>query len=120
MVNHFLDVTIKKGNMPDLHFLEIQEELGLQFLPQQIDIDEQMQILSIAITPFTIEVVNSSLKRSKNWLKTRKFADSWFIENSLIDKLVNSCSSIVDGVKICNLDEATSLVFDKSMKKLTR
>lgn len=118
MVNHFLDVTIEKGNIPDLHFLEIQEELGVQFLPERINIDEQMQVLSIAITPFTMEVVDNSLKRSKNWLKTRKFADSWFIEDSLIDKLVNSCSNIVDGVKICNIDEAVALVFDESMQKL--
>lgn len=118
IVNHFLAVTIEKANIPDLHFLEIQEELGIQFLPERIDIDEQMQTLSVAISPFTKEVVDNSLQRSKNWPKKRKFADSWFMESSLIDKLVNKCSSIVDGIKVCDLDTAIGLVFNESMEKM--
>lgn len=118
IVNHFLAVTIESGNIPDLHFLEIQEELGFHFLPEKIDVDSLMQTLSVEIAPFTMDVVDQSLQRSKKWLKSRKFADSWFMESSLIDKLVNRCSSIIDGIKVCNLDEAILLVFKESMEKL--
>lgn len=118
IVNHCLAVTIENGNMPALHFLEIQEELGINFLPEKIDIDSIMQTLSVEIAPFTMEVVDNSLQRSKKWLKTRRFADSWFMESSLIDKLVNRCSSIEDGIKVCNLDDAIVLVFQESLENL--
>lgn len=116
IASHFLAVTIENGNIPDLHFLEIQEELGMHFLPEKIDVDSLMQNLSVEIVPFTMEVVDESLQRSKKWVKSRRFADSWFMESSLIDKLVNRCSSIIDGIKVCNLDEAISLVFKESME----
>lgn len=117
IVNHFLALTIANGVMPDLHFLEIQEELGISFRPQRIDLDDLMQTLSVSISPFTPEVVQSSLERSKKWLNTRKFADSWFMESADIDRLVNSCSSIVDGVKICDLKKAMPLVFNECIEK---
>lgn len=117
LVNHFLAITISKGNMPDLHLLEIQEELGLQFIPEMIDINDLMQKLSIQINPFTEDVVENSLNRSKKWLKNKRFADSWFIESPDIDRLVNSCSSYVDGIKICATNAAMDKVFQEHMEK---
>ncbi len=117
MVNHFLALTVENGNVPDLHFLEIQEELGIYFRPHRIDIDDLMQTLSVTISPFTIEVVEDSLQRSKKWLTQRKFADSWFMESSNIDKFVNRCSSIIDGVKVCDLNAAMQLVFTECLEK---
>lgn len=117
MVNHFLAVTIENGDVPDLHFLEMQEELGLNFRPQRLDIDDIIQTLSVTISPFTKEVVESSLEGSKKWLKQKKLADSWFMESSQIDKMVNSCSNIVDGIKLCDLQQASDLVFNECIEK---
>lgn len=116
ITNHFLAVTMEQGLVPDLHLLEIQEELGVQFLPKKLDIDDLIQKLGVLISPFTAEVVELSLLRSKKWLKNKKFTESWFIEGATIDKLVNQCSSFVDGIKICQLDEACNLIFQKNME----
>lgn len=113
LVNHFLAETLAHGGLPNLHFLEIQEELGLHFLPRSMDIEAMMQSISVQISPFTTEVINRSLMRSKRWFKTKTFADSWFIENATIDKLVNQCSGFVGGVKICELEKAANLVFEE-------
>ena len=37
MTNHFLAVMLENKNVPDLHLLEIQEELGVKFTPEKID-----------------------------------------------------------------------------------
>lgn len=116
MVNHFLAVTIEQGNMPDLHLLQIQEELGVQFLPQRLDVDQCMQQLAVQITPFTPEVVQTSLKRSKSWTKNKRFTESWYVENARIDKWVNRNCSFVDGVKVCHFDDAMEAVFEKEME----
>jgi hypothetical protein len=116
MTNHFLAIMLEQGVMPDLHLLEIHEELGFAFLPEKLDVDDLIQQLGVTISPFTAETVDSSLKRSKKWLKTKKFTESWFIESASIDKLVNRCSSFVDGVKICKLDEAVEVVFRENME----
>lgn len=117
LTNHFLAVTLAQSGMPDLHLLEIQEELGLQFIPQTLDIDSLMQQLSVQITPFTEETIQKSLQRSKKWPKTKPFVDSWFVENAQIDKLVNQCSGFVDGVKICDLEQAIKRVFSDEFEQ---
>ncbi|MDF1758311.1 MAG: hypothetical protein P1U74_08445 [Legionellaceae bacterium] len=116
LTNHFLSVMIDKGNMPDIHLLEIQEALGIQFLPEKIDVDDMIQKLGVLISPFTPDVVEESLKRSKKWLKNKKFTESWFIESASIDKLVNRCSSFEEGVKICQLDQAIEVVITENME----
>ncbi|OGV29497.1 MAG: hypothetical protein A3E88_00160 [Legionellales bacterium RIFCSPHIGHO2_12_FULL_35_11] len=117
MANHFLAETLESYGMPDLHLLEIQEELGLNFVPKKIDVDEVIEKLGVLINPFTEEVVEASLKRSKNWLKTKNFAESWFIESQKIDRLVNQCSSFEDGVKVCRLQEAVESVFQNYLEQ---
>lgn len=117
IVNHFLALTIETGDVPDLHFLEMQEEIGVNFRPKRLDIDDLIQTLSVTISPFTKDVVESSLESSKKWLKKKKFADSWFMESAEIDKMVNSCSSIVDGIKVCDLQKAEKLVFNECIEK---
>lgn len=111
MINHFLSLTIAQGSMPDLHLLEMQEVLGLNLLPEALDVDYLLEQLGIQITPFTAESMQTSLKRSKSWPKNKRFTDSWFVENSRIDKLVNQCSSFVDGTRVCRFDEAMVAVF---------
>ncbi|KTC65707.1 Uncharacterised protein (plasmid) [Legionella adelaidensis] len=111
MVNHFLAVTIEVGEMPDLHLLEIEEELGLHFLPQKIDLEYFIEHIAIQISPFTQETVNQSLKRSKSWPKNKRFTESWFLENASVDKIVNRCCSFVDGVKVCRFEDAMDAVF---------
>ena len=111
LTNHFLAVTLENGAMPDLHFLEIQEELGLHFLPQRIDIADRMQQIGVHISPVTTQVIQQSLQRSKHWFKTKPFVDSWFVENATIDKLVTQCSGFANGIKVCELDKALALVF---------
>lgn len=117
LTNHFLAVTLTHGSMPDLQLLEIQEELGLQFIPQTLDIDNLMQQLSVQISPFTEETIQLSLQRSKKWPKSKPFVDSWFVENAQVDKLVNLCSGFIDGVKICELDQAITTVFSEEFEQ---
>lgn len=116
LTKHFLATTLERGDMPDLHLLEIQETLGLNFTPEPLDIEDILNQLGVQISPFTNEVMNESLNRSKSWPKKKPFTESWFIENSRIDKLVNRCSSFVDGVKVCNIKEAMELVFAEELE----
>jgi hypothetical protein len=116
IVEHFLAVTIECGEIPYLHFLEIQELLGLRLRPNKLDIDYLLDQLSVQISPFTPEVIKESLKRSKSWLKSKPFTESWYLENPLIDKIVNHNSSFVDGVKVCRLEDAMNAVFEEEME----
>ncbi len=116
MTEHFLAVTIQKGEVPHLHFLEIQELLGMRFRPKLLDIEYLFEHLSIQIAPFTQEVIAQSLRRSKSWLKNKQFTESWYLENSTVDKIVNHNSSFIDGVKVCRLDDAINEVFSQEME----
>ena len=117
MTNHFLAVTLAQSGMPDLHLLEIQEELGVQFTAQMLDVDDVMQQLSVQISPFTEETIQTSLKRSQKWPHTKQFVESWFVENAQVDKLVNQCSGFVDGIKVCELDQAVAAVFEEELEQ---
>lgn len=116
ITNHFLALTVERGDVPDLHLLAIQEALGLHFIPEKIDIDEMIQQLGISIVPFTPDSINQSLIKSASWLDTKPFAYSWYIENSQIDKLVNRCCHFVDGVKVCRFEEAMHEVLNEYME----
>ncbi len=116
MVEHFLAVTIEKNDIPYLHFLEIQELLGLRLRPNKLDLDYLFEQLGVQIIPFTEEAIQESLQRSKSWLKSKQFTESWYIENPLVDKIVNHNSSFVDGVKVCRLAEAMDDVFTEEME----
>jgi len=111
MTNHFLALTIEQGGMPDLHLLEMQEELGLHFSPQKLDVAYMIEQFAVQISPFTQDYMQSSLTRSKSWPKNKRFTESWYVENAQVDKLVNRCCSFVDGVKVCRFEEALALVF---------
>ncbi|MDP3269865.1 MAG: hypothetical protein Q8M40_12585 [Legionella sp.] len=116
IVAHFLAVTIERGEIAHLHFLEILELLGLRIRPEKMDIEYVLGQLSVQITPFTQEVIFDSLQRSKNWLKNKSFTESWFLENPTIDKIVNHNSNFVDGIKVCRLADAMNDVFEKEME----
>jgi len=75
-----------------------------------------MDELSVQITPFTEDVMTSSLQRSKLWLKNKQFTESWYLENPLVDKIVNHNSSFIDGVKVCRLEDAIADVFTEEME----
>ena len=117
MTNHFLGLTHAKEEMPDLHLLEVQEMLGLHFQPALIDIPYTIEQLSVEITPFTPDAMQSALMRSKNWAQKKRFTESWYIENAHIDKLVNRCCTIIEGTKVCALEEAKQLVFAFEFEK---
>lgn len=117
MTNHFLAVTIHSGDMPNLHLLEIQEALGMSFHPQYLDIAYLMEQLAVQISPFTPDTVYTSLQRSKNWPKNKRFTESWYLESPKVDGLVNRCCTFVDGVKVCRFEEAIALVFSEEMEQ---
>lgn len=116
MIEHFLAILHERGMVPPIHFLEIQELLGLRLRPNKLDLDSLFEELSIQISPFTQEVIDESLQRSKNWLKTKPFTESWYLENPVIDKIVNQNCSFVEGVKVCRLEEAVDQVFDQELE----
>ncbi len=116
MANHFLAVTLSHGEMPDLHLLEIQEELGVTLTPQLLDIPDVMNQLEILVHPFTPESIQAAFARSKNWSKTKSFTESWYMENAVIDKLVNRCCSFIKGTKVCRTEEAIALIFSEVME----
>ncbi|MFA5958968.1 MAG: hypothetical protein WC785_00445 [Tatlockia sp.] len=113
LTNHFLEVSIRCRGIPHLHLLELQEAIGLHFNPIPLDIPYLMDFLSIQIAPFTAEEMELSFKRSKKWAKNKRFAESWYIESAEVDKLVNRRCTIVDGIKICALEEAMDDVFER-------
>lgn len=116
MTNHFLALTIEQGGIPDLHLLEMQEELGLHWLPSKLDVEYLIEQLGVQISPFTLESMQASFKRSKTWPKNKRFTESWYIENAHIDKLVNRSCSFIDGVKVCRFADAMSAVFAEEME----
>lgn len=116
MAEHFLALTIEQGQIPNVHLLEIQELSGLKLRPKKLDLDDLFEQLSVQITPFTEEAISESLLRSKSWLKSKAFTESWYLESPLIDKIVNHNSSFVDGVKVCQLDDAIKDVFAEEME----
>lgn len=116
LLSHFLAITLENQSMPDLHLLEIQQLLGWHLSPQRLDIEATMASLSIQITPFTEEARQLSFKRSKSWLSTKAFTETWFVENANVDKLVNRCSTFVDGVKVCHTKDAMAAVFTHELE----
>ncbi|WP_419419646.1 hypothetical protein ACNVED_14260 [Legionella sp. D16C41] len=116
LTEHFLALTINQGSMPDLHLLEIQELLGINFYPNTLEVAALIAELSVQIAPFTPNAMQVSFKRSKNWLNTRSFTESWYIENANVDKLVNRCSSFVDGIKLCVIEDAITAVLEHEME----
>lgn len=116
MLEHFLITTVQHGSTPPIQFLEIIELLGLRIRPNALDKSSLFEQLSIEIVPFTQDTITMSLQRSKNWLKTKSFTESWYIESPIIDKIVNHNSSFVDGVKVCRLNDAIADVFAEEME----
>ncbi len=117
LTEHFLAWSIDEGHMPDLHLLEIQEALGLEWRPSHLELDHLLEELAIQISPFTQESINASFKRSKTWPKNKRFTETWYVENAYIDKLVNQNSSFIDGVKVCRIEEAMKAVFANEMEQ---
>lgn len=62
LTNHFLALTLEHGGMPDLHLLEIQEEMGIHFIPKSIDLPFLMEELGVQISPFTPDVIEGVVK----------------------------------------------------------
>lgn len=112
MIQHFLEETLKRKQMPDLHLLELQEEIGETFLPEPIDIAATMEQLAVQIDPFTPEVVQKALKRSKNWFRQKSYVHAWFVENAEVDRWVNRYSAYENGVKTCQYQEAMHAIFE--------
>lgn len=113
MTEHFLSLMLKQNAVPSIYLLEIQELLHHTFIPNEIDVNQVIKELAIQISPFTPEVIQSSFKRSRTWSQSKAFTESWYLEHPQIDKLVNRYCSIVEGVKICEMDEAISSLFSE-------
>lgn len=116
LMEHFLAISIEQGEIPHVHFLEIQELLGIRVRPNKLDLQDLFEQLSVQITPFTPDAILKSLQRSKSWLKSKSFTESWYLENSLIDKIVNHNSSFIDGIRVCCMEEAMNAVFAEEME----
>ena len=116
MTGHFLALTIERHEIPDLHLLEMQEELDLHWFPRKLDVPYLLEHLAVQISPFNPESIQASFLRSKSWTKNKRFTESWYVENAQIDKLVNRCCSFIDGVKVCRFEEAEQAVLSHEME----
>lgn len=116
IIEHFLALTRERGDIPYLYFLEVEEMLGVRFKPNLLSWSSLFDQLSVQIVPFNQEALENSLKRSKAWLKKQRFTESWFLENQSIDKIVNSNSTFVNGVKICHMEDAIAAVFQEEIE----
>lgn len=117
MAKHFLHETLERGAMPDVHFVEILELLGVEIKPESIDIPSMMFSLSVQISPFTPDAMRQSFMRSKITLLEKQFTESWFVEDPEVDRLVNRESKIVNGIRVCDIEKATELVFSEQLQK---
>ncbi len=111
MTNHFLAMTLERGDVPSLHFLEFQEALGIHFVPEPLNVSEVLETLKVQVEPFTPAVIEAALKRSGNWLRAKRFAASWYLESEQIDKRVNQNCYFSEGTKVCSLEKAMEDVF---------
>lgn len=116
LTNHFLALNVEQGQMPNLHLLEIQELLQLAFVPKRLDTETLLRNLTVQISPFTPEQLQTSLKRSKRWLKIKRFAYAWFSEQASIDKLVNRHCYFKDGIKVCDSSHAVNDVLTRAFE----
>ncbi|MDX2345753.1 MAG: hypothetical protein QNK11_02615 [Legionella sp.] len=116
MTGHFLAMTLEKGDVPGLHFLELQEVLGQHFIPEYLDVPRLMAELTVQIEPFTQDVIDAAFKRSARWLETKAFAVSWYLENDRVDKLVNKNCYFSEGTKVCKFEEAMVDVLHDEME----
>ena len=111
IVNHFLSVMIARGRLPDLHFLAIEEALGMHWRPQPLNVKEVLEQLAVNKTPFTPAQITDALRHSKTWPRKKPYTESWYLESAEIDKLVNQCCSFIDGIKVCQFEKAMEAVF---------
>lgn len=116
MINHFLFVMGKHGEVPPLHLLEVQALLGLEFYPEQLDVSLTLQALGVQIHPFTADRMEEGIRRSRIWFREKTFTQSWFEEDGTVDTYVNQCCSFVKGVKVCTLDKACELIIKEVLE----
>lgn len=117
MTNHFLACSQAQGLVPNLNLLHIQEMLGLIFRPEKLDEHAILEDFAVQMTPFTEEIVQQSFKRSQLWPKSKEYTESWYEENSEVDKYVNRHCEIKQGVKACHFQEAMEDVFTYVFEK---
>lgn len=117
LIQHFIAVTIQRGDVPPIRLLELQENLGLEWISEAIHVDEMIKKLTVQLHPFTEELVQDSIRHSQGWMSTKSLVHSWFEEDLNIDQRVNICCSIVDGVKVCAIEQATEEILTQVLEK---
>lgn len=117
MANHFLSYNCQLGEFPDVHVMALAEALGTSFHPEPIALKACIEAELVRIQPFTQERVQAALTRSSQWLRSRAFAQSWFMESSAIDKIVNRFSQWQQGVRVCDMTRAHEAVLDELLLK---
>ncbi len=117
ILNHFLFQTIEAGRIPDIRLLQLQEYLGLNLLPELINSDAILAEFGVTIQPVTPDVIEISLKASKQWPQNRAFTEAWYVQDAQIDARVNQCCQIVQGVKICDKMLAGQRVIEEVFEK---
>lgn len=113
MVAHFLSINKSTNNVPNVYLLELEALLGFHFTVEPLDLESIIERLAVQISPFTQETLDLSFKRSKTWLTTKAFTETWYAETSQIDKLVNRCSALVHGVRVCDIEQAIQLIMEE-------
>lgn len=114
---HFMAINKELGHVPNLYYLELEELLGFQLQTEPLDVDGIIQTLGVQINPFHHEAMELSFKRSKVWLSTKSFTETWYLETAEVDKLVSRCSSFINGALVCDIEKATHSIMEQAIER---
>lgn len=115
---HFLSESLGHAHMPALQFLQLQEQLGVHFVPEPIALHDSIEALSVELHPFTQSKMQEAIIYTRKWEKDGRFSQSWFVENSEVDALVNRCCTLEENTKACDLSEALPLLINEIFSKM--
>lgn len=118
LINHILSQAVAKNNIPDIHVLELSEELNQTWKP--IPIDFKKAITELAKNTSNLDDATwqkKSLIRSKSWPQTKENYASWFLESLDVDRVVNQNSTFKNGIKFCDVEKTAINIVDEVFEK---
>jgi hypothetical protein len=107
---HFLALTKAAQMMPPIHYLEIQEKLGVEFKPEFINLNLDLQHACTKIYPFNDDLVQLAKNNTRTWLYSKSWAQAWYVESEKIDHIIIQFSRFDHGKLLCDIPKAVKVV----------